>query len=330
MICAVAAQKRKEMDKMSRQKFSDEQLIKLLQNPEYKNNNQIVKALGSKPYGALNNRLNQLRKNHGLPAADGRKKPGLEIALVIPDEPPETDPVKLDPFPFEPKEQVVFGGRLHTVRGVEINKLVMYENCSLRRVTVTLEAWNKNKNLVRGLNEKPPIKTAGEDVALKRRRQDEEPETPAKAAGTIFERVAARKADRKPAVINQDFEECFKPIDQTTEDEVPGLYEAEAIDTIESVPSDAGPLHIDLEMDDSADPVSLPAPFADVEYTDSDWGSAEKEISDTVLGRREYLDKIDQLLDLMAPMIKNKDIAYKTTGLAISILTTGISGEAGA
>lgn len=45
---------------MSKQKYSDEQLIEMINDSRYANNNQIVKALGAKSYGSLNNRLKQM------------------------------------------------------------------------------------------------------------------------------------------------------------------------------------------------------------------------------------------------------------------------------
>ncbi len=61
-----------------KQKFSDEQLIELLQNPEYTNNKQVIDAIGASSCGALNNRLNQLRKANGLPIAPSRGKKKAE------------------------------------------------------------------------------------------------------------------------------------------------------------------------------------------------------------------------------------------------------------
>jgi hypothetical protein len=239
----------------------------------------------------------------------------VETALEkqIPKEPapPPEHTGTAKPFPFEPKDDVIYGGQLHRVRDVGKARMILCRNADLKGATIMLDDYNAGRADVRKVGEKPPIKTAGEDIMLKRRRQDEEPEG-VKAPETIFERVTARKADRKPATVNQGFEELFKPINQVVE-------EAEVAATIESAPNNVEPIHIDLEMDDIGD---------DPAYQfDAVPGNIKREISDTVLSRREYMDKIDQLLDLMISDCKDPEMAYQVRKLACFTLITGIEGE---
>jgi hypothetical protein len=294
---------RMEDKEMSKSKIADEEIKKYIN--EGKGNAQILKELGVS-YA----RTDAPRKEYGnlLPS---REQPVEQKTDSAPDAPPPEHTGTAKPFPFEPKDDVIYGGQLHRVRDVGKARMILCRNADLKGATIMLDDYNAGRADVRKVGEKPPIKTAGEDIMLKRRRQDEEPEG-VKAPETIFERVTARKADRKPATVNQGFEELFKPINQVVE-------EAEVAATIESAPNNVEPIHIDLEMDDIGD---------DPAYQfDAVPGNIKREISDTVLSRREYMDKIDQLLDLMISDCKDPEMAYQVRKLACFTLITGIEGE---
>ncbi len=390
----MVSERRKTMGKKSR--VSDEQILELIEKGLI--NSHIARELGV-TLGSISVRCNQLRKNHNPLPEPEQKTPRRKINLdSLPEveSPPSlqenkladttpAEPVKLDPFPFEPKEQVKFGGLLHTVREVTKNKLVMYENCSLRRITITLEEWNRDKGIVISSKEKP--QNTYEKVT-RNHRPDEEPED-VKASGTIFEKVAIERADRKPGMtINPEFEVAVQEMErenkaaQESKSVEDLFHQAEAtrpcVHFLQdcAYPEDfdcdkcsdyqdalaiaedaekAEPFNLDLEMDSLSDP----EPFDSVDYVDPAWQKEEGptycarcgkkltaveehyydthceacerkllDMPDTVIARREYLDRIDQLLDLMGPMMKNKDVAYKATGLAISILTAGVNEEA--
>jgi hypothetical protein len=300
---------RTEEKEMSKSKIADEEIKKYIN--EGKSNYQIYKETGVN-YA----RTDKLRKEYGNLLPDPERPAGQKME-PIPAVPPEhAETVK--PFPFEPKDDVIYGGLMHRVRSVGQTRMILCRNADLKGVTIMLGDYNAGRADVRKVGEKPPIKTAGEDVALKRRRQDEEPETPAKPPVTIFERVAARKADRKP-----DAEKTVEDLFARNEQASCGMSEAVAdAYGLPAQPMDLA--HIDLEMDDMTEPMG---PFKDIDYTDSEWGGAEKEISDTVLSRREYLDKIDQLLDLMISDCKDPEMAYQVRKLACFTLITGIEGE---
>ncbi|MDD4564789.1 MAG: winged helix-turn-helix domain-containing protein [Eubacteriales bacterium] len=81
------------------------------------------------------------------------------------------------------------------------------------------------------------------------------------------------------------------------------------------------------------------------DYIDPEWGVAAENSNDANIGnadkatetnekaanaarvRREYLDKIDQLLDAALPCCTDKDVAYKVGDLAERILELGITAE---
>jgi hypothetical protein len=300
---------RMEDKEMSKSKIADEEIKKYIN--EGKGNAQILKELGVS-YA----RTDAPRKEYGnlLPS---REQPVEQKTDSAPDAPPPEHTGTAKPFPFEPKDDVIYGGQLHRVRDVGKARMILCRNADLKGVTIMLDDYNAGRADVRKVGEKPPIKTAGEDIMLKRRRQDEEPEG-VKAPETIFERVTARKADRKP-----DAEKTVEDLFARNEQASCGMSEAVAdAYGLPAQPMDLA--HIDLEMDDMTEPMG---PFKDIDYTDSEWGGAEKEISDTVLGRREYLDKIDQLLDLMIGDCKDPEMAYQVRKLACFTLITGIKDE---
>lgn len=245
------------MSKKSR--VSDEQIIELIEKGLI--NSHIARELGV-TLGSISVRCNQLRKKHNSLPEPAKKSTKRTIDLDnLPEvEPPPSlkekasadtippEPVKLDPFPFEPKDDVIYGGQLHRVRSVGATRMILCRNADLKSVTITLEEWNRNKDMIRAAEEKP--QNTYEHIT--RNRPDEEPED-AKAPETIFEKVAIRsKAEKKPA---QSVENLFQP------------DPADA--AIESAPVDAGPIHIDLEMDDSADLVELPR--GEQDYVDPEW-----------------------------------------------------------
>lgn len=314
---------------MSKQKYSDEQLTEMLARPEYagKNNKQIAEMLGMYYTGKLSVRLNQLRRANGLPVStrgrnnrSEKKRMGSVGITSLPDaevKPPEpiVDMPKLIPFSFGPKDQVLYDGRLHTVREVTSEKLIMYENATLRRKTVTLEEWNRNPDMVKSTEKKPQhcYEDASRDYP------------PPKSVEELFEKSPI---GRKPATINQDFEDAFKTPEKTEFKQVAERMKAEKSDlsdvrympTVESL--FAGPPHIDLEIDPIRDEQMDPA------YLFDRAPGVEREISETVIGRREYLERIDMLLDIVLPGA-SKDVLFKAKGLAMSLLYAGIDKEAG-
>lgn len=267
----------------------------------------------------VNTRINRLRTQH----ADTKTQT----------EPPNSKPKEPisattdSSFPFKIDEQVLYEGRLHTVNSVGKDRIIIRENASLTSKTITADDYKQNKGLFKSLKEKP--QNAYERVS--RNRPDEEPEPEPTGLKTKFEQVAEKLKEetsaeklietiptsespaktlsgRKPATINQDFEDAVCEMEA----------EHEAKKKSESIPP-MEPIHIDLEMDDWTDPV---------DYIDPEWGAAEKEISDTVLSRRGFLDEIDRLLDLMIPIcVRNKWSSVAIKDMATSMLRDGITDE---
>lgn len=327
-------------------------------------------------------------------------KKGPEPSIIkkqdpVPLPPQSAETSETKPFPFEPKDDVIYGGQLHRVRSVGQNRMILCRNADMKAVTIMLEDYQAGRAQVKKVGEKPPIKTTGEDIVLKNRKTipaagdieidgklikelpnpDKE-----KIADKLKNDAAQFQADReqerkvkgvadaifpggrKPATINKDFEDLFSPTDKIAQyrpcahflkdcdhPEVDNCEECQDyIDAMEIAEASekAEPFNLDLEMDNLNDgyikadptrtfggrPISLEAPskFESVDYTDEAWGGAgHSKCLDAIPARREYLDKIDQLLDLVVPGCKDKDVVYKATGLAISILVAGINKEAG-
>lgn len=309
-------------------KITDEEIFALID--EGKKNAEIARHFGvSQP--SINKRINNLRSQHESKISKEKIEPAKlpdgfkPINEVIKEfKEPQNSAI---PFPFYQDESILYCGTNYTVVRVDAERLVIRENATLKSKYFTPEEYEKNKTSFRK-KEKPPIKTAGEDIALKNRKTvpaagdievDGKPikELPdadkEKITDKLKDDAAQFQTDREQErKIKSVAEKVFAP-----EKPIEELFQPDPVEAaIESAPADAGPLHIDLELDN---------------ITDSEWGAAEKEISDTVLSRRDYLDKIDQLLDLVAPIYKShKDVAFKTKGLAISILVAGIDREAGA
>jgi len=270
---------------MKKSNVSDEQIIEKIIELGNPSDRQIAMALGITPNGKFSQQLRQIRKNNNIPEPErkitGRPaKKGSEIQKEKPEKPIKKDPPKEakinTPFPFEPQQQVIHAVEgLCTVRNIGESRMILTRNANLKTITVFLEDIQKDPKIVRKMKEDKPTGMF-ERVTRNRKRPDEEaepaapetdfldlPEPPeldeSEPEKTIFEKVA-KESKRKPGMtINPEFDDLFKPIDKITTD---------ASENIIASANKMEPLHIDLEMEDSADPVH---PFEDVDYTDTEW-----------------------------------------------------------
>lgn len=76
--------------------------------------------------------------------------------------------------------------------------------------------------------------------------------------------------------------------------------------------------------------INKPKPplFEDVDYIDPDWGVIEKEATEMIPARRDYLDRIDQLLDIMVLECRaNPLLRMDVMAIATSMLNRGFDEE---
>lgn len=302
-------------NKMPNHKYSNEQLLELLKDPKYKSNRQIAIALGKKSIdGALNERLNQLREDNGIPKPSGKRgapvlpKAARNIAAPkiqeidstykVPAPPPGTELLKFDDI--RPGDPLLRNGKPIDVIGLEKDK----KSAEKDRLIIK-DRFNYTDKVMRKYFDDNPGKFVRDEARIGSKAKPVN-EAHKLTAGNI--KVNGQPIQNLPDSVKE------KIVEKLKEDAVPDPAENTDLEiAIESAPTDAGPLHI--------------GHFEDVDYTDSEWDGAEKEISDTVLARREYLDKIDQLLDLMISDCTDKDMAFKVAGVAAKILENGIADE---
>ncbi|MDD4566194.1 MAG: hypothetical protein PHE79_12065 [Eubacteriales bacterium] len=309
---------------MAKARIADEEVRKYIN--EGRSNYWIFKEAGVN-YA----RIDKLRKEYGKPLPDPEKPVEVKVGPAPVVESVQPEPKQARPFPFEPKESVIYSGQMHTVRSVGESRMVLRRNADMKGVTILLDDYNAGRASIRKVDEK---KTNTYEHITRNRREDEEAED-AKAPQTVFERIAARKADRKPATVNQDLEEMFKPVHEPEKmaeyrpcthflKDCEDCQDYKDAMKIAEASEKAEPFNLDLEMDSISDP----EPFSNIDYVDSDWGKVEREISETVLNRREYLDKIDKLLDLMLPICRaNPLLRIDVSNLAKSIMESGFDVE---
>lgn len=308
-------------------KVTDEQIVELI----YKgyNNTQIALEFHLKPSGKFSNRCRDIRKSCAPETVGRHGKPINEVPLpevpeevIIPVEPyPEPiqpKPTFNKPFPFVAKEQVRFGGRLHTVRHVGKDRMTMYENASLRGVTIMLDDYNSGKVEIIGTENRPDIKTIGEDVVLKGRTGE--------FADGRFKPIneVVRQVDK----IGKSVEDLFKKgIDETL------------AEVVESAASGDQPLHLDLEMDDMTDPVEPFGPInlndEEPDYIDAEWfdkpiprkGTVERAIWDKAY---KEIGEIQTLRATLLSALNRGDRLPNTYVDRYNKYVTKYSGEVGA
>ena len=79
----------------------------------------------------------------------------------------------LKPFPFGSGDELFYLDRLHTFQRIIDGTIYLRENASMRTVTVPMALYNQIPDIFRGTEEKPPILTILEDVALKKKTVNE-------------------------------------------------------------------------------------------------------------------------------------------------------------
>lgn len=176
---------------MGKSKVTDERLKEKLMDKQYKTYYAVAKSLGLVPQSSFNDRCHRIETAYGIeprevpPERTGRPKgeerklkpPKVEPFMGIaepkkPDKPKPIPKPKLSAFPFAVNEQVYYDNCLCTVVMVAAEKVILRKNADLRHVTLTMEEYTQNPNIVRQIEEKPPCTTTGEAMVLRKRAKE--------------------------------------------------------------------------------------------------------------------------------------------------------------
>jgi hypothetical protein len=175
---------------MGKTKIPDSQLVEKLRDKQYTSYYAVAKAVGLNCNTDFINRCHRLEELYGIPvripSRQGRPvkntkpmtsrkltdKPPLTLkeweelnAKIMASDSPEP---KIIGFPFGPGEQVYYEYRLCTVERVFKDKIILRRNSDLKLVTLTMEEYLKNPEILRRIDKKPPIKSIGEAITTKR------------------------------------------------------------------------------------------------------------------------------------------------------------------
>lgn len=295
---------------MSKSKVTEEQIVKVLRDPLYTSDRQRALALGQTPSGAHTKKFRELREKYGIPQPEAGKRGRMAGQKKAENQPGAlrfNDIKKDDRLMRDGKRLIVvaIGEQGVSLRGMDGSIKFLHRQDFEKNAGeyIKVPPGDPQGAPVKTYID-PTLKLSAGDIKVNGQPIKNLPDEDKKK---IVDKLKEDAEPRKPGMtINSEFEAAVQ--------EMEAEHEARKI----------VPVHIDLEMEDSADPVS---PFRDVDYTDSEWGAAVKEISDTILSHREYLDRINRLLDLTMPDCADRDIAYKVAGLAEKMLEIGITGE---
>lgn len=165
---------------MGKSKVTDQQLAEKLLDKQYKTYYAVAKSLGLVPQSSFNTRCHYIEAAYGIepretptertgrPKGGERKPKPLKVAPFM----GIAEPKKPDkPFPFAVNEQVYYDNRLCTVVMVG-DKITFRKNADLRHITLTMEEYIKNQDIVRQIEEKPPCTTTGEAMVLRKRAKE--------------------------------------------------------------------------------------------------------------------------------------------------------------
>ncbi len=329
---------------MGNQKYSDEQLIELLNNMPDASNRQIILALGTLPNKSLNNRLTALREKCGMPESAGRGGRGITRPKR------EAVPVKAA-RDVKPKRRMPSGEFIDPGYKVTapIGELLRFEDVKagetiLRNgIPVRVVATGKSRIEIKDrfgykamvdkayFNKNPGKFTRPAAGAITDQAGDASKESgwgrpiESNGGGGIavkkpeFEEIiqsvdVGKKPDQFQLIPLGD----TKPLSELSPDE---RQELEGI--AERLKAEQVPVHIDLEMDDAdVDPAYLfdrpPGRSLD---DPNGWGTWRPEPKPV----RDYLLRINDLLDVTVSL--PYPVTVKVKELAEAILENGINRE---
>lgn len=274
--------------------------VKVLRDPQYTSERQRCMALGVTPSGGTQRKLQELRNKYGIPEPEPWKKGPQKGSHIA------TEPEVLKFSDIRKEDRLIRDHKRLAIIAVTENDLT-YRDMQERVFTITRGYFEKH---AREFTKVTPGDPKGNPVT-----------------------AYIDPAVKKPAVDNPDFDTAVQDMVKGTKfEQVMARAKAEKssrddtryMPTVESLfvgPPKAAPPSIDIEMDPIRDDQMDPA------YLFDRMPDMEREISETVIGRRDYLDRIERLLDLMAPL-DDDGLRERTKLLCERILFMGIDGEA--
>jgi hypothetical protein len=223
-------------------KASEEQIIeKLMDIDTYPSYYKIANSLGLDPQNSFIKRCHKIEERLGIPPREKCHGGGLQRKVVLIEQKPKehTKPkpepklvtelartvVKaqlpqenLSVFPFGPNEQVYYDDRLCTAVMVTAEKAILRRNADMKHITLMIEQYTENPEIVRRTDEKPPLKTTGEAIVLKQRDEGKAYIEDAETAETAkdFEPFDLEMDDNTDAV--KDFGPLFDNVDYIDEE----------------------------------------------------------------------------------------------------------------
>jgi len=252
--------------------------VAVLRDPQYTSERQRCFALGVTPSGTVGKKFRELREKHGIPEPERDKRGGRRIGPADESGALRVDDIRKD-------DRLMYGKKRLIVLSVDD------EGLRLRRMDGNEYrlSWRQFKANASQYTKVPAGDPQGSPV--KSYRIEPEKSTPEPTGlKTKFEQVVERQkeiltsessvkdlAGRKSATINQDFEDavCEMEAEHDARKAAPKVVDrgdgySEIVRAEPAIPAMA-PVHIDLEMEDSADPVKLTVKSDPEDYTDPEW-----------------------------------------------------------
>ena len=305
---------------MTKSKVSDEQIIEKMMKLKNPSDRQIAIACGVTPNGSFSNRLREIRRNNKIPEPDRTRK----------GRPPAKDTDILRFEDVRKDDRLMKGKKRLIVLAVKDDELLL-QRMDGTSFTISRKTFNATAEYSKVSAGDPqagpvkayidpslkigdikvcgqPIKTMSDGLKEKILNGLKEGE---KASSGMSEAIADAYGlpakDRKPATINPEFEAAVKEMEAQHK-------------------SKKDPIKIDLEMESSADPVSL-FPQEPQGYIDPEWGFIKQKSEEKHI--RDYLSDINQLLDILVGDCAEPEMAEQTKKLICYKLVIGFKREIG-
>jgi hypothetical protein len=201
---------------MGKQKIPDSELLEKLRDNQHISYYATAEIVGLRYNTDFINRCHKLERLYKIPAKISTKygkskpEPKPEAAEII------KSSVAITRFPFRPNEQVYYEGRLCTVVKVTEEKILLSRNADKKFTTLTMEEYLKNPNILRQIDEKPPIKTTGEAIVLRQAGKEYIKTVEVAETAKKFEPFDLEMDDTTDKV--KEFGPLFEPVDYIDEE----------------------------------------------------------------------------------------------------------------
>lgn len=347
---------------MTKSKFTDEQILVLLRDPQYTSNRQIASALGKDTIcGAFHKKLTQLRKENGIPEPErkrGRKAGSTnnqtakkEVKDIKPPVPLNTETLSFDDIRVE--DRLLRNGKRLVVIAVsaeEISVRNMQEQIlhfsrkycekyasEFTRVSpgdlkgAPVHTYRIKPREEQGLIGGIDVKKPSTEFAYTAENLKENEKASAGMSDAIADAYGLpAKETKKPGMtINPVFEAAVQAMEAQNKAKKETIAPPENVirEAVKSVITEATNVKIDLEMESSSDPVS---PFAREPegYIDPAY-SFDRKPEPVKSEIRDYLSDINQLLNILAGDCTEPEMAEQTKKLICYKLVIGFKREIG-